>query len=83
MHKPLFSINKHEYVGTASQQEPSPQRVELEEDIDEYMDDVSHSFDELEDIEEQKLIFESIQDSEHEEKFDITENHDTDVKKKC
>jgi hypothetical protein len=72
---------EHEYIGTASQQEPTPQRIELEKDIDEYMEDSSLSFDELEDFEERKLIFESIQDSEHEEKFDITENHDAYVKK--
>jgi hypothetical protein len=45
------------------------------------MEDSLLSFDELEDFEERKLTFESIQDSEHEEKFDITENHDADVKK--
>jgi uncharacterized protein YihD (DUF1040 family) len=52
----------------------------VEQEISEYFES-SLDFDELEDLEERRLIYESIQDSENEEEIlHVTESYDEDIK---
>lgn len=58
----------------------NPEMLPVEQEISEYFES-SLDFDELEDLEERRLIYESIQDSENEEEIlHVTESYDEDIK---
>jgi uncharacterized protein YihD (DUF1040 family) len=79
--KAIFGkVSKAPVVKTEQLPNVNPEMLPVEQEISEYFES-SLDFDELEDLEERRLIYESIQDSENEEEIlHVTESYDEDIK---